>query len=147
MSSFEYEKDSKSFFFAIKNLDKKMSFENRKNLYYSGKILKSYASKDILRKKLGLPYYYKGRKIYASQRGEAWANRSGDARRSISYNVSGSDTLNYFNTVDYVKYLEDPEKLNRNAMYISIQKNADRIMTILESGFQKVLSLGGGVLK
>jgi hypothetical protein len=147
MITFENGRFNKKINIEVENFIKNATIKNKRSLYFSGKILKSYASKDIIRKKTGNPYKYKNRTIRAGLEGEAWANRSGKARRGIRFNVASSNTLNFFNTVDYVKFLEDPNSLYRPAMLVSIKQNRDRIASIIESNFEKVLKGAGGVIK
>ena len=107
----------------------------KKGLYFVGKKLKSTASKNILKKKNGRTYKYKGRRYKASQPGESWANRSGTARKGIVYRVASSSKLRFGNTVDYAKFLEfGTRKMKaRPAHLIAIKENEQNIVKILEN--------------
>ena len=113
----------------------------RNALYFSGKLLRKSASDSILKKKSGRAYRYKGRRIRASQYGEAWANRSGTARRGLSFRVQGQNRLYFENSVDYVQYLEDPKSLNRPAMWLAIESNAGKIERYIEQEIDRVFGV------
>lgn len=113
----------------------------RNALYLSGKLLRKSASDSILKKKSGRLYRYKGRRIKASQDGESWANRSGTARRGLSFRVQGQNRLYFENSVDYVQYLEDPKSLNRPAMWLSIESNVGKIERHIEQEIDRMLGV------
>lgn len=113
----------------------------RHALYLSGRLLRKSASESILKKKFGRTYRYKGRRIKASQAGEAWANRSGKARRGLSFRVQGGNRLYFENSVDYVEYLEDKASLNRPAMWLAIESNADKIFRNIEQAIDSVFDI------
>lgn len=124
----EIDNQSKKVLVEIKDAKKTLRKNVRYSLYKIGSRLRQTASKNILKKpRQGRVYRYKNRRHKASIRGESWANRSGKARRGLNFKVRGSSDLNFGNTVDYVKYLEDTDKLNRPAMLISLQKNSATI--------------------
>lgn len=125
------------------NLDRDTKYGIGRGFYKIGKSLRSTASKQILEKpKTGKTYLVRrgpsGRRFrhVASARGESFANSSGAARRTLGFNVSGSESLEFglkknVNT-DYVKYLEDPESLNRPALKNSIKANQRNAVVLLE---------------
>lgn len=121
------------------NADKQLPRNTRKGLYFVGKKLKSTANKNILKKKNGRTYKYKGRRYKASVAGESWANRSGEARRGINYKVSGSKKLSFGNSVDYAKFLEfgTRKMARRPAHLIAIKQNNRNIIKIIESNIDK----------
>jgi len=66
-----------------------------------------YARKEILkRNKTGNLYMIKGKLHRASAPGEFPANLSGKLRKSISYTVRGSNSMEFGDKVEYGKYLE-----------------------------------------
>lgn len=113
----------------------------RKALYLSGKLLRKSASDSILKKKSGRPYKYKGRNIRSGKYGEPWANRSGKARRGLSFRVQGRTRLYFENSVDYVKYLEGKESLNRPAMWLAIESNVGKIERYIEQEISKAFDV------
>tara|TARA_B100000497_G_C7687141_1_gene416696 strand:- start:2121 stop:2549 length:429 start_codon:yes stop_codon:yes gene_type:complete len=133
MASIKLDRKSKRVAFNIKGLTKKSKAGLRKALYFSGKLLKKSASDSILKKKFGRAYKYKKRKVRSGKPGEAWANRSGAARRGMSFRVQGADRLYFENSVSYVEYLEDENSLNRPAMWLSIEQNSAKIERYIES--------------
>jgi hypothetical protein len=141
MASIKLDRKSKRVVFEIKQMPKKTRRAMRNALYFSGKLLRKSASDSILKKKSGRAYRYKGRRIRASQYGEAWANRSGTARRGLSFRVQGQNRLYFENSVDYVQYLEDPKSLNRPAMWLSIESNAGKIERYIEQEIDRMLGV------
>ena len=141
MASIKLDRKSKRVVFEIKQMPKKTRRAMRNALYLSGKLLRKSASDSILKKKSGRAYRYKGRRIRASQYGEAWANRSGTARRGLSFRVQGQSRLYFENRVDYVEYLEDETSLNRPAMWLSIESNVGKIERYIEQEIDRVLGV------
>lgn len=141
MASIKLDRKSKRVVFEIKQMPKKTRRAMRNALYFSGKLLRKSASDAILKKKSGRVYRYKGRRVKASQDGESWANRSGTARRGLSFRVQGQSRLYFENTVDYVQYLEDPKTLNRPAMWLAIESNVGKIETYIEYEFSRMLGV------
>jgi len=141
MASIKLDRKSKRVVFEIKQMPKKTRRAMRNALYLSGKLLRKSASDSILKKKSGRVYRYKGRRIKASQDGESWANRSGTARRGLSFRVQGQSRLYFENSVDYVQYLEDPKSLNRPAMWLSIESNVGKIERYIEQEIDRVLGV------
>ena len=122
-------------------MPKKTRRAMRNALYFSGKLLRKSASDSILKKKFGRAYRYKGRMIKSSQDGESWANRSGKARRGLSFRVHGENRLYFENSVDYVKYLEGKESLNRPAMWLAIESNVGKIERYIEQEISKAFDV------
>lgn len=141
MASIKLDRKSKRVVFGIKQMPKKTRRAMRNALYLSGKLLRKSASDSILKKKSGRVYRYKGRRIKASQDGEGWANRSGKARRGLSFRVQGQSRLYFENSVDYVQYLEDPKSLNRPAMWLSIESNAGKIERYIEQEIDRMFGV------
>lgn len=141
MASIKLDRKSKRVVFEIKQMPKKTRRAMRNALYLSGKLLRKSASDSILKKKSGRVYRYKGRRIKASQYGESWANRSGTARRGLSFRVQGQSRLYFENSVDYVQYLEDPKSLNRPAMWLSIESNVGKIERHIEQEIDRILGV------
>jgi len=141
MASIKLDRKSKSVVFQIRQMPKESRRAMRHALYLSGRLLRKNASESILKKKFGNTYKYKGRRIKASQYGESWANRSGTARRGLSFRVQGQNRLYFENSVDYVQYLEDPKSLNRPAMWLAIESNAGKIERYIEQEISKVFDV------
>jgi hypothetical protein len=141
MASIKLDRKSKRVVFGIKQMPKKTRRAMRNALYLSGRLLRKSASDAILKKKFGRAYRYKGRRVKASQDGEAWANRSGAARRGLSFRVQGQSRLYFENSVDYVQYLEDPKSLNRPAMWLAIESNVGKIERYIEYEFSRMLGV------
>lgn len=141
MASIKLDRKSRRVVFEIKQMPKKTRRAMRNALYLSGKLLRKSASDSILKKKSGRLYRYKGRRIKASQDGESWANRSGTARRGLSFRVQGQNRLYFENSVDYVQYLEDPKSLNRPAMWLSIESNVGKIERHIEQEIDRMLGV------
>jgi len=141
MASIKLDRKSKRVVFEIKQMPKKTRRAMRNALYLSGKLLRKSASDSILKKKSGRVYRYKGRRVKASQYGESWANRSGTARRGLSFRVQGQSRLYFENRVDYVEYLEDETSLNRPAMWLSIESNVGKIERYIEQEIDRVLGV------
>ena len=141
MASIKLDRKSKRVVFGIKQMPKKTRRAMRNALYLSGKLLRKSASDAILKKKFGRAYRYKGRRVRASQDGEAWANRSGTARRGLSFRVQGQSRLYFENSVDYVEYLEDETSLNRPAMWLAIENNSSKIERYIEQEFSRMLGI------
>lgn len=139
------ETSSRNVYKQVTKLRSNVETQLRKSLHNIGKELKATAKKDILAKpKGGLTYRIldkngKGRRHVASKNGESWANKSGRARKGIQYSVKGSKQLHYFNRVPYVAYLEDPDTLNRRAMWNSIKANKALNIRILKTYIKKGL--------
>ena len=138
MASIKLDRKSKRVVFEIKQMPKKTRRAMRNALYLSGKLLRKSASDSILKKKSGRVYRYKGRRIKASQDGESWANRSGTARRGLSFRVQSQSRLYFENSVDYVQYLEDPKSLNRPAMWLAIESNVGKIERYIEQEIDRM---------
>jgi hypothetical protein len=141
MASIKLDRKSRRVVFEIKQMPKKTRRAMRNALYLSGKLLRKSASDAILKKKSGRVYRYKGRRIKASQDGESWANRSGTARRGLSFRVQGQSRLYFENSVDYVQYLEDPKSLNRPAMWLAIESNVGKIERYIEQEIDRMLGV------
>ena len=141
MASIKLDRRGKKTIFEISQMPKKGRRAIRHALYLSGRLLRKSASDAILKKKFGRTYRYKGRRIKASQSGEAWANRSGTARRGLSFRVQGGNRLYFENSVDYVEYLEDESSLNRPAMWLAIENNASKIERYIEQEFSRMLGI------
>ncbi len=98
----------------------------RKALTYAGRDWQKEASRLILLPKYGVPYEYKGKIIRASLPGEPWANRSGNARKSLKFNVQNFDTLKLTGggkRAPYVYFLQYRKNaaLRRPAMNIALE--------------------------
>lgn len=141
MASIKLDRRGKKTVFEISQMPKNGRRAIRHALYLSGRLLRKSASESILKKKFGRTYRYKGRRIKASQAGEAWANRSGKARRGLSFRVQGGNRLYFENSVDYVEYLEDKAFLNRPAMWLAIENNASKIERYIEQEFSRMLGI------
>ena len=141
MASIKLDRRGKKAVFEISQMPKKGKRAMRNALYLSGRLLRKSASDAILKKKFGRAYRYKGRRVKASQDGEAWANRSGTARRGLSFRVQGQSRLYFENSVDYVQYLEDPKSLNRPAMWLAIESNVGKIERYIEYEFSRMLGV------
>lgn len=141
MASIKLDRRGKKTVFEISQMPKKGKRAMRNALYLSGKLLRKSASDAILKKKFGRTYRYKGRRVKASQDGESWANRSGTARRGLSFRVQGENRLYFENSVDYVQYLEDPKSLNRPAMWLAIESNVGKIERYIEYEFSRMLGV------
>ena len=108
----------------IKNLDMATRAGIRQGLYNLGSNLKQTSSKEMLkRNKTGRVYRYKGRRHQASARGETAANRSGKLRKSIDFQVQGSEGLRFGASAPYAEFLENPSKLDRPTLRDSMKKN------------------------
>lgn len=97
----------------------------RKALAQTGQDWLKEAQRLILLKKSGRRYFYNGKIIYASKPGEPWADRSGEARKSLKYEVENFDTVKLTGGGDrapYVYYLQNRKNvaLRRPAMNIAL---------------------------
>ena len=126
----------------VRNLEKATKRQIRRGLYMVGRVLKSTASTNILKKpRTGRVYRHKGRRHVASVPGESWANRSGKSRRGIVYNVVSYRKLGFGNTEKVARFMENgtPTIKPRPAHLISIKQNNRNIVNILESHVGKAL--------
>lgn len=126
----------------IKNLEKNSAPALKKSLYFVGKKLRQTASKNILKRgRQGRVYKYKGRRHISSSPEESWANRSGTARRGLTFGVVNPTKLIFGNTVPYAKYLEFGTRTMkpRPAHRIAIEENNTNIITIISDNLTRVL--------
>jgi len=133
---------SKKVLIKIKGIDKALLKNLRRGLYNVGAILRSTASKNILKRgRQGKVYRINGRRHVASEAGESWANVSGKARRGLLFKVRGSKELLFGNDVPYVGFLEDgTRKMKaRPAHLIAIKQNNKNIIAIINSAVKKTL--------
>lgn len=123
-------------------IDNKVRVALRQSFYDIGKDLVKTSDRNILRKKSGRAYLYKGRFIKSGRAGESFANRSGKARRSIDFKVQGSFQMKYFSSgVKYIKYLEKGTKKMkpRPAMLIALKQNKTNMTVIFEKNIRRYL--------
>lgn len=114
----------------------------RFGLYNLGKDLKKTINKEILDKKSkrGIVYIVRGRRGQGRKRkhrssapGQTAANITGDYRRSVGYNVSGTSFLEFGASAEYAKFLELGTKRMaarpglRNAMLANQRNGTNRI--------------------
>lgn len=118
----------------------------RQGFYNVGKLLKSSANKDILAKdKTGKVYRIRRGKVIrnhrASAHGQTFANLSGAARRTLGFDVVGSDHLEFGFRQNaetfYTKILET--SLNRPAIGNAVQKEQGNTIMIMERETKKAL--------
>jgi hypothetical protein len=118
----------------------------RQGFYNVGKLLKSTANKDILAKdKTGRTYRIKRGKVIMNHRasapGQTFANLSGAARKTLGFDVVGSDHLEFGfrqnQATWYTKVLET--SLNRPALGNAVSKESGNAVTIMESELRKAL--------
>lgn len=98
----------------------------RQAFYFLGKDLKATANKNILAKpRFGREEIFRGRRRRASVPGESFANRSGDARKTLGFFVKGGDQMEFGFRANpetlYVKTLE--EDMNRPTLTIAVKSN------------------------
>lgn len=140
--SIKIDAKSKKVILKIENLDKSIPRNLRNGLYTVGKLLRSTASQNILKRgRKGRIYRIRGRKHTASVAGESWANLTGAARRGLMYKVQSSSELLFGNTVKRAKWLEDGTKrmAPRPAHLISIKQNNRNIIRIVSDSIRKSL--------
>lgn len=126
MFDIRLDESSKNVVLSLQNLDKATTRGMRQGFYFLGRDLKEDANKNILAKpRSGRTYKYSGRRHVASVEGESFANRSGAARRTLGFQVSGADQLEFGfragSSTIYTKFLE--ESLNRPTLKIAVEQN------------------------
>lgn len=130
----------------------------RKAFHQMGKQFKSYANKEILdkTKKHGRLYYFtktvngkKGErsvrvKHRASAAGEYPANRTGNLRRALNFNVVGSNKLIWGDRAFYAKWLEDGTFKMGARPFLKMTIEANRALSIkyLDTAVRKALTKG-----
>jgi len=142
--TFSFKADSKNrkIELHIQNLETLTKRGIRQAFYKLGRDVKDTTSKNILKKpRSGRKEKFRGRNRRASVAGESFANRSGDARKQLGYDVHGSDELEVgfrsnAKTV-YTKILE--EKLNRPTLAIATSANNRNATVHFEREIQKML--------
>ena len=98
---------NKKFFESALNLASSTRFGIQKALYQTGKDLSGEFNRQVLSKdKTGNLYLIKGRRHTASAPGETPANITGNYRKSIGFNVDGSNQLIFGNSAEYAGFLE-----------------------------------------
>lgn len=130
----------------VRSLQSRTETQIRGAMYDFGKRCKSSASMAILKKpKGGRTYVSRGklgrrRRHVSSAPGESWANRSGEARRGILFNVVGSEKLIFGNNVKHAKFLENGTKRMeaRPAHLNAINKNKAQGIRSIELNLEDV---------
>lgn len=132
--------------FHIENLNKFTNRGLRQGFYHVGKVFKAAANTAILAKdKTGIVYKVRRGKIVrrhrASSRGQSFANLSGDARKTLGFDVRGSSELEFgfrkqANT-EYTKILETT--LDRPTLGNAVKKESGNSISIMESELKKLL--------
>ena len=112
----------------------------RQAFYAIGAIAKRTINENVLKRpRSGQVYKYKGRRHRASVEGESFANRSGDARRTLGFSVRGAQELEFgFRQNEktmYTKILE--EKRNRPTLRIASKETQGKAVTIMENELKK----------
>ncbi len=102
-----------------------------KGLWYAGKELQREAQSKIKDRsgKTGKYYKYKGRNIRASAPGEYPANRSGGLRKSLGFEVLGSEDMEFGSrsTIKYGKYLERGTRKMRRRPFLENTVNNNKL--------------------
>jgi len=98
----------------LKSLEKKTVRGIRQAFYIIGKGAITEINKAVLEKPRGGKIYkYKGRRHIASKPGESFANRSGAARKTRGFSVTGADQVEFGfrknGATLYTEYLENPK--------------------------------------
>lgn len=117
----------------------------RKGFYLAGKKLQEVSKKGIKNPpKTGIVYKYKGRNKRSSSPGQYPANRSGDLRKSVDFQVRGHSKMFFGsldNNIEYGKYLElgtgkmKPRPFLKN----TIDKETRNIQNIFEEELKKAI--------
>lgn len=126
----------------LDNLDKGLKKSLRNGLYTVGKLLRSTASRNILKRgRQGRVYKHKRRRHVSSVPGESWANKSGAARRAIKFKVRGSEELFFGTNHAYSGFLEFGTRRikPRPAYLISLRENNKNIVVTLEKAIKDSL--------
>lgn len=117
-----------------------------KGLWFAGKELEKDVKDKIKDRstKTGRYYKYKGRRLRASAAGEYPANRSGNLRKSVGFDVLSSEDMEfgYRTSVDYGKYIEQGTKRmdKRPALDKTVQRKKIYILNIIGREIEKELS-------
>ena len=119
-------RDNRKIELQIKGNDKHTVRGIRQAFYFLGRDLRATANKNILElPRFGRPEKFRGRSRRASLPGESFANRSGDARKQLGFNVKGGDQLEFGFRSDastlYTKILE--EQKDRPTLLIATRSN------------------------
>lgn len=96
--SFDMQPGSKNkvVFIKIRNYKKSTVRGIRQGFYFLGRDLRSTANANILKTpRSGREEVFRGRRRRASIAGESFANRTGDARRQLGFDVRGSNQLEF----------------------------------------------------
>jgi len=129
----------------VKALSPNLKRGIRQAFYFAGKDFKKTASDEILRKKTGNVYFIYGgkrrRKYTASEAGDYPANRSGANRRSLNFEVRGSDELEFGAQMPYSPFLElgTRKMAARPFLKPSIAKNEQNLRTHLSREIAKAI--------
>ncbi len=117
----------------------------QKGLWYAGKQLQKEVKAKIKDKtgKSGKYYKYKGRQIQASAPGEYPANRSGNLRKSIGFEVKGQNLeFGARTNAKYAKYLELGTRRMGKRPFLNrtVQKNKLEVANIVGREIEKELT-------
>lgn len=133
----------------LRNLDNITVRGTRQAFYQIGRLAIRTINDEVLRKpRRGRVYKYKGRKHRASVAGHAFANRSGEARKTRGFDVRGAQELEFgFRQDDdtiYTKYLEDGTRKmgSRPTVGIASRQTQGRAVTIMEKELKKAHNEG-----
>lgn len=134
---------------AINNLDRNMRRGIRKGFYAVGSQLNHTARSQMLEKKSGELYRVPGRrrKVRASAPGESPANRTKKLRRSLGFQVSGADSMQFgaggrSSGVEYATYLEEgtPFMQPRPLLGNAVNANEATIQNLFQSAMARSIS-------
>lgn len=117
----------------------------RTGLYRVGKMLTKKARDGIKQgPKTGNYYPYKGRRKRASSPGQFPANRSGELRRSIDFDIDGAHLMTFGANTEYAGYLEEgTENMIKRPYLIKVmRKNRQETRNILSKAFDEEMKRG-----
>jgi hypothetical protein len=117
----------------------------RQAFYQVGVIARRTIKDNIMKKpRFGKTYKFRGRRHRASVEGESFANRSGDAKATLGFDVRGAQELHFgFREnakTTYTRILE--ERKNRPTLRIASRSTQGRAVTIMESELKKAHNEG-----
>lgn len=116
----------------------------RQSLYSIGKEMEKVVKDGIKNPpKTGRTYRYRGRRYRASAPGQYPANRSGNLRRSVEFNVEGKKFVKVGTDVEYGRFLEDGTRrmARRPFLELSRKKIGNRIPTICAQRIEKYINV------
>lgn len=138
-------KNNSRMFAMIEHSVKNADTASRKGLYRVGKMLTKKARDGIKQgPKTGTYYRYKGRRKRASSPGQFPANRSGELRRSIDFDVDGTHLMTFGANTEYAGYLEEGTKkmIKRPYLIKVMRKTRQEARNILIKAFDEEMKRG-----